>query len=61
MKKVIISIFFIVTSIGTFNGIKEAQAVSISCSGDISVVCAQISLPNGGVATAYGDKGVIKL
>lgn len=61
MKKILISFFFIVALIFTFNGIKEAQAVSITCSGDISVVCAKITSSGGQTGTAYGDKAVVQL
>ena len=59
MKKILtaISIIFISIYLVSFN---EAQATTITCTGDRTTVCADGTTGSGGTWRVYGDKAVIQ-
>ncbi len=62
MKKLLISVFIVIITINLFS-FYQAQArmaISITCTGDRSVVCAKGTTGSGGTWEVYGDKAVVQ-
>lgn len=59
MKKILTSISIVIISIYAFS-FYEAQAVTITCTGDRNVICAKGTTGGGGTWEVYGDKAVVQ-